>query len=56
MYQPKDRPWQVLRRETVYDSEWVRLHRDDVRLPDGSVIDRHHVVDFVRPAVCGVYT
>lgn len=46
------RPWQVLRRETIYDSPWVRLHRDDVRLPDGSVIDGHHVVDFPRPAVC----
>jgi len=32
----------------------VRLHRDDVRLPDGSVIDGHHVVDFPRPAVCVV--
>jgi len=48
----KDRPWQVLRRETIYDSTWLRLHRDDVRLPDGSVIDGHHVIDFPRPAVC----
>ena len=48
------RPWQVLRRETIYDSPWVRLHRDDVRLPDGSLIDGHHVVDFPRPAVCVV--
>ena len=46
------RPWQVLKRTTIYDSPWVRLHRDDVRLPDGSVIDGHHVVDFPRPAVC----
>jgi 8-oxo-dGTP pyrophosphatase MutT (NUDIX family) len=46
------RPWQVLRRTTIYDSPWVRLHRDDVRLPDGSVIDGHHVVDFPQPAVC----
>jgi ADP-ribose pyrophosphatase len=50
----KPRPWQVLRRETIYDSSWVRLHRDDVRLPDGTVIDGHHVVDFPRPAVCVV--
>jgi 8-oxo-dGTP pyrophosphatase MutT (NUDIX family) len=48
------RPWQVLRRETIYTSEWVRLHRDDVRLPDGSLIDGHHVVEFPRPAVCVV--
>jgi 8-oxo-dGTP pyrophosphatase MutT (NUDIX family) len=43
--------WEVLRRVTVYDSSWVRLHRDDVRLPDGSVIDGHHVVDIPMPAV-----
>lgn len=45
------RPWQVLARETIYDSAWVRLHRDDVRLPDGSVIHGHHVLDYPRPAV-----
>jgi 8-oxo-dGTP pyrophosphatase MutT (NUDIX family) len=45
------RPWQVLRRTTVYDSPWVRLRRDDVRLPDGTVIDGHHVVELPRPAV-----
>jgi 8-oxo-dGTP pyrophosphatase MutT (NUDIX family) len=50
----KPRPWQVLKRTTIYDSPWVRLHRDDVRLPDGSMIDGHHVVDFPRPAVCVV--
>ena len=43
--------WQVLRRVTVYDSPWVRIHRDDIRLPDGSLIDGHHVVDVPRPAV-----
>jgi 8-oxo-dGTP pyrophosphatase MutT (NUDIX family) len=48
------RPWQVLNRVTVYESPWVRLYRDDVRLPDGSIIDGHHVVDFPRPAVCVV--
>ncbi|MFL5803681.1 MAG: NUDIX domain-containing protein [Roseiflexaceae bacterium] len=52
MDQTKDRPWQVLRRETLYDSTWLRLHRDDVRLPGGSVIDGHHVIDFPCPAVC----
>jgi len=43
--------WKVLRRVTVYDSPWVRLHRDDVRLPDGTLIDGHHVVEIPRPAV-----
>ncbi len=54
MNEKPSRPWQVLKRTTIYDSPWVRLHRDDVRLPDGSVIDGHHVVDFPRPAVCVV--
>jgi 8-oxo-dGTP pyrophosphatase MutT (NUDIX family) len=42
--------WKVLRRKTIYDSPWVRLHQDDVRLPDGSIIEGHHVVDIPRPA------
>jgi 8-oxo-dGTP pyrophosphatase MutT (NUDIX family) len=46
-----DSHWKVLRRVTIYDSPWVRLHRDDVRLPDGTIIDGHHVVDIPRPAV-----
>lgn len=46
-----ERPWQVLGRETIYTSEWINLHRDDVRLPDGSVIQGHHVLDFPRLVV-----
>src|SRR5437763_16753368 len=53
MAQPPDERirWQVLRRETVYTSPWISLHRDWVQLPDGSVIEGHHVVEFPRPAV-----
>jgi 8-oxo-dGTP pyrophosphatase MutT (NUDIX family) len=43
--------WKVLARRTIYDSPWVRLHQDDVRLPDGSVIEGHHVVEVPRAAV-----
>lgn len=46
-----DPHWKVLKRETIYDSPWVRLRRDDVQLPDGSVIEGHHVVEVPRPAV-----
>lgn len=45
------RPWQVLGRQTIHQSPWVSLHQDDVRLPDGSIIHGHHVVDYPRPAV-----
>lgn len=47
----ESRPWQVLKRATVYDSPWVRVHRDDVRLPDGTIIEGHHVVEMAKPAV-----
>jgi ADP-ribose pyrophosphatase len=46
-----DPHWKVLRRVTVYDSPWVRLHRDDIQLPDGLLIEGHHVIDMPRPAV-----
>lgn len=46
-----ERPWRVLARRTLHQSEWVSLHQDDVQLPDGSVIPQHHVVDYPRPAV-----
>jgi 8-oxo-dGTP pyrophosphatase MutT (NUDIX family) len=46
-----DRPWRVLGRQTIHQSEWVSLHQDDVQLPDGTVIPQHHVVDYPRPAV-----
>lgn len=43
--------WKVLRRETVYTSPWINLHQDWVQLPDGSIIEGHHVLDYPRPAV-----
>ena len=46
-----DPHWQVLATRVVYDGEWVRVERADVRLPDGSVIDGHHVVRTRGPAV-----
>src|SRR5262245_3511534 len=47
----KRRPWQVLRRETIYDSRWVRLHRDDLLLPDDSLLEGYHVIEIPQPAV-----
>lgn len=44
-------PWQVLGKRTVYASEWVNLAHWAVRLPDGSVIPDHHVVDYPQAAV-----
>lgn len=44
-------PWQVLAKRTIYSSEWINLQQWSVRLPDGSVIPDHHVLDFPREAV-----
>jgi ADP-ribose pyrophosphatase len=43
--------WRVLGRKTIYESRWVSLYQDSVQLPDGSVIEDHHVVDYPRQAV-----
>ncbi len=42
-----------LARTTLYESPWVSLHRDRVRLPSGAVIEAHHVLD-IRTAVAAV--
>ncbi len=44
-------PWQVLSKRTLYSSEWINLAQWSVRLPDGSVIPDHHVLDYAREAV-----
>ncbi len=44
------KPWQVLQRRTVYDSDWVSMRQVDIRLPDGSIIRDIHMVDYPRPA------
>jgi 8-oxo-dGTP pyrophosphatase MutT (NUDIX family) len=44
-------PWQVLGKRTIYASEWINLAHWTVRLPDGSVIPDHHVLDYPYPAV-----
>lgn len=44
-------PWQVLSKRTLYVSEWINLAQWAVRLPDGSVIPDHHVLDYPHAAV-----
>ncbi|MDB5034776.1 MAG: hydrolase [Chlorobi bacterium] len=40
-----------LSREVIYRSPWVNLFVDAVRFPNGSIIERHHLLDFERAAV-----
>lgn len=49
---PNDtKPWQVLSKRTIYTSPWINLDQWAVRLPDGSIIPDHHVLDFPSEAV-----
>lgn len=40
-----------LSRETIFESEYLRLNLDRVRQPNGFVIERFHYIEFPRPAV-----
>lgn len=44
------RPWRILERKIIYESPWINLHLAKVRLPDGTVIPDHHIVDYPREA------
>jgi 8-oxo-dGDP phosphatase len=44
------KPWQVLARRTVYDSEWIGVQQVDIRMPDGETAHDVHFVDYKRPA------
>jgi ADP-ribose pyrophosphatase len=40
-----------LSRETIFESEYLRLHLDRVRQPNGCIIERFHFVEYPHPAV-----
>lgn len=46
--------WKVHGRRTMYESDWVNVHLDDVELPDGEHL-RHHVLDFPRGSAGAVF-
>jgi 8-oxo-dGTP pyrophosphatase MutT (NUDIX family) len=48
------RPWRVLARRTIYDSDWIGLQQVDIRLPDDSIIRDIHLVDYKHPAAAVV--
>lgn len=43
--------WRVLSRRTIYSSPWINLHVARVELPDGSIVEDHHVLDYPHQAV-----
>ncbi len=44
------KPWHVLARRVVYDSDWIGLQHVDIRLPDGKTLRDIHLVDYKHPA------
>lgn len=43
--------WQTLKTETVFDSRFVKLHKDKVRLPDSKIIDDFYTVTIPNGAM-----
>jgi 8-oxo-dGTP pyrophosphatase MutT (NUDIX family) len=48
------KPWQILARRVIYDSDWLALQRVDLRLPDGQMLRDIHFVDYKHAAVAVV--
>lgn len=43
-----------LDRKTIYESDWVSLYADKVRMPDGHVIESYHQIRYPNDSVCVV--
>lgn len=42
--------WNELGRRLIYDSDWVRIHHLDFKLPDGQTVRNWHLIDYPRQA------
>lgn len=42
---------ETLERTLIYQSPWVNLYVDKVQFPNGSIIEKHHLLDFDHQAV-----
>lgn len=43
-----------LSRTVIYRNPWVNLYTDRVRLPEGRIVEQHHVLDFEKEAVAAI--
>jgi 8-oxo-dGTP pyrophosphatase MutT (NUDIX family) len=43
-----------LARNVIYESRWVNLYLDQVKFPNGVVIEKFHLLDFPRGAVTAI--
>lgn len=48
--------FQRLRRRVIYQSDWVHLYVDAVRLPNGEYLDEYHLLHFEFACVAAVVT
>ena len=45
---------EALTRTLIYQSRWVNLYVDKVQFPNGSIIEKHHLLDFDHQSVMTV--
>jgi ADP-ribose pyrophosphatase len=45
---------QPLSRNLIYRSSWINLYVDKVRMPNGTLLDQYHLIEFPYPAVMAI--
>ena len=43
---------QRLGRKVIYESDWVNLYLDKVKMPDGRIFDTYHHLHYPHESVC----
>ena len=42
IYSKKNFKWKILKENKIYDSSWVKLYLQKIKLPNGKIIDDYH--------------
>ncbi len=54
-YHPERESFPIcMNKRVIYESKWMTLYSDQVRMPNGAVIDTYHRVHLPRESVCVV--
>jgi 8-oxo-dGTP pyrophosphatase MutT (NUDIX family) len=43
-----------INRKVIYESDWISLYVDKVKMPDGSIIDSYHKLHYPHESICVV--
>ena len=43
-----------LERKTLYESEWLNLHRDQVLLPAGRLLEQYHIIEMKKDSIASI--